>query len=102
MPKPAKQQSNPYSTGSGGPNFETRVQAAFAVLMLTGRIAPCLPPFPITKIKLQVRYAGVQTFFRSPVSSITTVIACPCKISRIFASLLLLNSAADQGELAIK
>ena len=61
MPKPAKQQSNPYSTGGGGSNFETRVQAAFAVLMLTGRIAPCLPPFPITKIKLQVRYAGVQT-----------------------------------------
>ena len=61
MPKPAKQQSNPYSTGGGGPNFETRVQAAFAVLMLTGRIAPCLPPFPITKIKLQARYTGVQT-----------------------------------------
>ncbi|AFY93168.1 ATP-binding protein [Chamaesiphon minutus] len=61
MPKPAKQQSNPYSTGGGGSNFETRVQAAFAVLMLTGRIAPCLPPFPITKIKLQARYTGVQT-----------------------------------------
>jgi hypothetical protein len=61
MPKPAKQQSNPYSTGGGGTNFETRVQAAFTVLMLTGRISPCLPPFPITKIKLQARYTGVQT-----------------------------------------
>lgn len=61
MAKPAKQQSNPFSTGGGGPNFETRVQAAFTVLMLTGRLAPCLPPFPITKIKLQGRYAGFNT-----------------------------------------
>ncbi len=61
MPEPAKQQSNPYSTGGGGVNFETRVQAAFTVLMLTGRIAPCLPPFPITKIKLQGHYAGFNT-----------------------------------------
>src|SRR5690606_13202294 len=39
-------------------NFETRVQAAFAILMLTGRVAPCLPPWLITKIKLQGHYAG--------------------------------------------
>lgn len=61
MPEPAKQQSNPFSTGGGGPNFETRVQAAFTVLMLSGRLAPCLPPFPITKVKLQGRYAGFNT-----------------------------------------
>jgi hypothetical protein len=61
MSEAAKQQSNPFSTGGGGPNFETRVQAAFTVLMLTGRIAPCLPPFQITKIKLQARYAGDKT-----------------------------------------
>jgi hypothetical protein len=61
MPEPAKQQSNPFSTGGGGVNFETRVQAAFTVLMLTGRLAPCLPPFPITKIKLQGRYADFNT-----------------------------------------
>lgn len=61
MTEPAKQQSNPFSTGGGGGNFETRVQAAFTVLMLTGRIAPCLPPWPITKIKLQGRYAGFNT-----------------------------------------
>jgi hypothetical protein len=61
MAKPTKQQSNPFSTGGGGPNFETRVQAAFTVLMMTGRLAPCLPPFPITKIKLQGRYAGFNT-----------------------------------------
>jgi hypothetical protein len=56
-----KEQSNPYSTGSGGANFETHVQAAFAVLMLTGQIAPCLPPWPITRIKLQGFYAGFET-----------------------------------------
>jgi hypothetical protein len=61
MPEPTKQQSNPFSTGGGGVNFETRVQAAFTVLMLSGRLAPCLPPFPITKIKLQGHYAGFNT-----------------------------------------
>ncbi len=56
-----KQQSNPFSTGSGGSNFETRVQAAFTVLMLSGCVAPCLPPYPIIKLKLQGRYAGFNT-----------------------------------------
>ena len=41
--------------------FETHVQAAFVVLMLTGGIAPCLPPWPIVKIKLQGRHAGFST-----------------------------------------
>jgi hypothetical protein len=61
MTEPAKQQSNPFSTGGGGLNFETRVQAAFTVLMLSGRSAPCLPTFPIRKIKLQGRYADFNT-----------------------------------------
>ena len=61
MSEATSQQSNPFSTGSGGPNFETRVQAAFTILMLTGRIAPCLPPWPITRIKLQGYYAGFKT-----------------------------------------
>ena len=56
-----KQQSNPFSTGSGGPNFEARVQAAFTVLMLSGCAAPCLPPYPIIKLKLQGHYAGFNT-----------------------------------------
>ena len=55
-----RQQSNPISTGGGGPNFETRVQAAFTVLMLSSGVAPCLP-YPIVKIKLQGRYAGFKT-----------------------------------------
>lgn len=54
-------QSNPFSTGGGGPNFETRIQAAFTLLMLSGQSAPCLPPFPITKLKLQGRYEGYHT-----------------------------------------
>ena len=57
----SKQQSNPFSTGSGGPNFEVRVQAAFTVLMLSGCVAPCLPPHQIIKLKLQGRYAGFNT-----------------------------------------
>lgn len=55
------QQSNPFSTGGGGPNFETRVQAAFTVLMLANQPAPCLPAFPITKLKLQGQYDGFST-----------------------------------------
>ena len=61
MPDQANQQSNPFSTGGGGSSFENRVQAAFAVLMLTGRVAPCLPPWPVVKIKLQGKYAGFDT-----------------------------------------
>ncbi|MFF2530284.1 ATP-binding protein [Brevibacillus sp. NPDC058079] len=61
MTETLKEQSNPFSTGGGGGNFETRVQAAFTVLMLTGRIAPCLPAWPIVKLKLQGRYAGFNT-----------------------------------------
>lgn len=56
-----KQQSNPFSTEGGGVSFETRVQAAFTVLMLTGGVAPCLPSWPIIKINLQGKYAGFDT-----------------------------------------
>jgi hypothetical protein len=58
MSKLEKQQSPPFSTGGGGTIFETRVQAAFTVLMLTGKIVPCLPPYPLVKIKLQGHYAA--------------------------------------------
>jgi hypothetical protein len=56
-----KQQSNPFSTGSGGAFFETRVQSAFVILMLTCGFAPCLPQWPIKKIKLQGKYDGYNT-----------------------------------------
>lgn len=53
--------SNPFSTGGGGTNFENSIQALFTILMLTGGFAPCLPPLPIKKIKLQGRYDGYET-----------------------------------------
>jgi len=53
--------SNPYSAGSGGAFFESHVQSAFVVLMLTGGTIPCLPAIPIEKIKLQGKYAGYNT-----------------------------------------
>jgi hypothetical protein len=56
-----KQLSNPFSTGGGGVYFETRVQAAFVTLMLCGGVAPAMPPWPISKIKLQGKYAGFET-----------------------------------------
>lgn len=55
------QQSNPFSTGGGGSNFETRVQTAFTALMLADQPAPCLPAFPISKLKLQGQYDGFRT-----------------------------------------
>lgn len=56
-----KQISSPFSTGGGGFNFETRVQAAFTVLMLTGGFSPCPPLWPIVKLKLQGKFAGFDT-----------------------------------------
>lgn len=57
----SKQLSNPSSTGGAGPHFEAHVQASFVVLMLTGGFAPCLPCWPISKIKLQGKHAGYDT-----------------------------------------
>lgn len=58
---PNKQLSNPFSTGGGGGHFEAHVQASFVTLMLTGGYAPCLPCWPITKIKLQGKIDGFET-----------------------------------------
>ena len=56
-----KKISNPFSTGSGGAFFEVKVQAAFVILMLTGGIVPCIRAWPISKVKLQGKYAGFDT-----------------------------------------
>ncbi len=61
MKKTDKQLSNPFSTGGGGGHFEAHVQASFVALMLTGGFAPCLPCWPISKIKLQGKFAGYDT-----------------------------------------
>ncbi len=71
-----KELSNPFSTGGGGVNFETRVQAAFSVLMLTGGFVPCLPTWPIKKIKLQGKHDGYDVddliiFLQNPNSNKT-------------------------------
>ena len=56
-----KKLSNPFSTGGGGVNFETHVQAAFVVIMLAGGFAPCSTDCVIKKIKVQGKYAGFDT-----------------------------------------
>ena len=56
-----KQLASPYATGGGGVIFETRVHALFATLMLTGGSVPCMPCWPVIKIKLQGRYKGYNT-----------------------------------------
>ena len=61
MTKRGKQLSNPFSTGGGGAHFEAHVQAFFVALMLTGGFAPCFPGCPISKIKLQGKFAGYDT-----------------------------------------
>ena len=61
MATPISQLSNPFSTGDGGGHFESKVQASFVVLMLSGGFVPCLPLNSIEKIKLQGKFAGFQT-----------------------------------------
>lgn len=62
MKNEAKQLSNSFSTGGGGVIFETRVQAAFVALMLSGGVCPCLPyPWPIAKVALQARHLDYET-----------------------------------------
>lgn len=56
-----KQLSNPFSTGGSGVYFEACVQASFVALMLAKGNAPGLQTGPITKIKLQGRFAGYST-----------------------------------------
>ena len=57
----SKQLSSPFSTGGGGFHFEAHVQASFVALMLTDGHAPCLPCWPIVKIKLQGKIDGFDT-----------------------------------------
>jgi len=60
MAKEPKKLSNPYSTGGGGYQFESHVQAAFVILMLTNGQSPCFPNKIITKIKLQAQGEGFK------------------------------------------
>jgi hypothetical protein len=81
-----KQLSNPFSTGGGGNNFETRVQASFVALMLSGGFAPCMPTWPIIKIKLQGKYKGFDVddaivFIESPDQKEERKLLCQIKHS---------------------
>jgi hypothetical protein len=60
MSVPSPELSSPFATGGGGHNFENHVQSAFVILMLSGGIVPCLPPFPIKMIKLQGKHDGYE------------------------------------------
>ncbi len=69
----SKQISNSLSTGGLGTHFENRVQTAFSVLMLAGGFSPCLPNWPIVKIKLQGKYQKFETddlivYCKSPIT----------------------------------
>jgi len=86
MTKHINKLSNPFSTGGGGINFETRVQACFVTLMLSGGFAPCLPQWPIKKIKLQGKYVGYDTddaiiFVESPDRKKESKLLCQVKHS---------------------
>ncbi|WP_228200090.1 P-loop NTPase family protein [Acinetobacter baumannii] len=57
-----KKQSNPFSTGGGGVNFETRIQASFAIALLTQSCVPCLSQTMRAKeLKFQNKYDGSNT-----------------------------------------
>jgi hypothetical protein len=58
MAKATKKLSNSYSTGGGGYQFESHVQAAFVILMLTDGHPPCFPNKKIIQIKLQAKSEG--------------------------------------------
>ena len=86
MSRPSKQLSNPFSTGGGGPHFEACVQAMFVTLMLTGGYAPCLPNWPIKRIKLQGKNDGFEmddaiVFVENPISNEKKTLATQVKHS---------------------
>lgn len=62
MSNELKKQSNPFSTGGGGVNFETRVQASFALAIYTQSFLPCVPLNMVAiEIRFQNKYAGINT-----------------------------------------
>lgn len=62
MSRDSKKQSNPFSTGGGGVNFETRVQASFAIALLTQSCVPCLSQnMRPQELKFQNKYDGSNT-----------------------------------------
>lgn len=52
--------SNAFSTGSGGVNFERRVQAVFVLALLVDGFSPILH-LPVQKIDFQAKHLGYNT-----------------------------------------
>lgn len=50
-----------YGSGGGGHNFEVKVQACFAVLMLVDGFVPCFQSWKIVGMNFQSRGIGIQT-----------------------------------------
>lgn len=59
--KAAKDIGSPLSSGGAGYKFEIDVQTSFAVLLLAGSFAPCMPGMSIREIQLQGRHVGYHT-----------------------------------------
>ena len=61
MAEQRAKQSNPFSTGGGGVNFEVYVQTYIAMHIVTGDSLPFLNSSKPVKMKLQGHYAGYDT-----------------------------------------
>ena len=59
--KAVKDIGSPLSSGGAGYKFEIDVQTSFAVLLLAGSFAPCMPGMTIREIQLQGRHVGYHT-----------------------------------------
>lgn len=70
--------SNPFSTGSGGPFFEAKVQAAFLLQLLIGGRIPCLPNGIVQSVRLQGKQAGFAT--DDAVVTVRTEVGNDCRL----------------------
>lgn len=61
MAEQRAKQSNPFSTGGGGVNFEVYVQTYIAMHIMTGDSLPFLSSSKPVKMKLQGHYDGYNT-----------------------------------------
>lgn len=93
-----KNLSNSCSTGGGGEHFEACVQSSYVILMLTGGYAPCLPRWPISKIRLQGKIDGFNTddlivFAKKPYSEEQRKL-----LGQVKRSIFITKSSRDFGE----
>ena len=94
----SKNINSPLATGGAGYHFENCILASFVVLMLSGGHAPCLPCYPIVKIKPQGRIDGFETddlivFVENPQTKEQRKLLCQVK-----HSIAITNSDTEFGE----